>query len=255
MTIKNNNLDRTAEYFKNFDREKLLRSLVKNDSPVILDVGANVGTSLVEFKNIWPDASVHCFEPQEECWTELKSKSELFRDVYLNQVAVGFEKDERKEFYTHDIGSTGISGFNKINVASLDSVYLDHIKGDQATLGEYSKKINEKRFVEVIRMEDYLSVSNIAHINLLKIDTQGHEPEVLQGFGSRLKDVDLVLTELMFYDYYERSLSFSDIERFLLPSGFSLYDISHISKNPMNGRTDWIDVIYINNKFRSKKVK
>jgi len=56
----------------------------------------------------------------------------------------------------------------------------------------------------------------------------------------------------MFYDYYERSLSFSDIEAYLLPAGFQLYDISHISKNPMNGRTDWLDVVYINNKIRCR---
>jgi len=69
--------------------------------------------------------------------------------------------------------------------------------------------------------------------------------------GGSLSDVDVVITELMFYDYYERSLSFSDIERFLLPSGFHLYDISHISKNPMNGRTDWVDVIYVNKRISS----
>ena len=83
-------------------------------------------------------------------------------------------------------------------------------------------------------------------MDLLKIDTQGYEPEVLEDLGKKLADVGVVLTELMFYDYYMRSLSFSDIERFLLPAGFRLFDISHIAKNPMNGRTDWVDVIYVN---------
>ena len=78
------------------------------------------------------------------------------------------------------------------------------------------------------------------------MDTQGHEPEVLKGLGERLKNVSVVFTELMFYDLYERSLSFSDIEQFLIPAGFELFDISHVSKNPMNGRTDWVDVIYVN---------
>ena len=32
----------------------------------------------------------------------------------------------------------------------------------------------------------------------------------------------------------------------MIPHNFKLYDISHIAKNPMNGRTDWIDVIYVN---------
>jgi len=63
-----------------------------------------------------------------------------------------------------------------------------------------------------------------------------------------LQNVDVELTELMFYDYYERSLSFSDIEKYLLPAGFTLYDINHISKNPMNGPTDWVDLTYLNRK-------
>ena len=91
--------------------------------------------------------------------------------------------------------------------------------------------------------------NSINKVNLLKIDTQGFEPEVLDGLGKRLADIDVVITELMFYDYYNRSLSFSDIERYLLPLGFQLYDISHISKNPMNGRTDWVDVIYVNKRI------
>jgi hypothetical protein len=93
----------------------------------------------------------------------------------------------------------------------------------------------------------------IDRINLLKIDTQGHEPEVLSGLGKRLEDVDVVVTELMFYDYYNRSLSFTDIEKYLMPAGFQLYDISHIAKNPMNGRTDWVDVIYVNNRVIGKE--
>ena len=91
-----------------------------------------------------------------------------------------------------------------------------------------------------------MTKSNINKIDIVKIDTQGYEPEVLEGFGRRLSDIDVVITELMFYDYYERSLSFTDIEKYLIPAGFQLYDISHISKNPMNGRTDWVDVIYRN---------
>ena len=41
---------------------------------------------------------------------------------------------------------------------------------------------------------------------------------------------------------------FSDIEKYLLPAGFTLYDINHISKNPMNGPTDWVDLTYLNRK-------
>ena len=91
-----------------------------------------------------------------------------------------------------------------------------------------------------------MSEVEVENINLLKIDTQGYEPEVLRGMGQKLSNVEVVITELMFYDFYEKSLSFSDIEKYLIPAGFHLYDINYISKNPMNGRTDLADVIYIN---------
>ena len=58
------NQERTADYLKIFDREKTIKYLIKDSHPFILDVGANVGTSLDEFKCWWPDATVHCFEPQ-----------------------------------------------------------------------------------------------------------------------------------------------------------------------------------------------
>ena len=104
-------------------------------------------------------------------------------------------------------------------------------------------------------MDDYIADHDpkIHEINLLKIDTQGFEPEVLEGLGEKLKIVDVVLTELMFYDFYERSLSFSDIEQYLLKANLQLYDISHIAKNPMNGRTDWVDVIYVNKRLLEQK--
>ena len=69
------------------------------------------------------------------------------------------------------------------------------------------------------------------------------------GLGESLSMVDVVITELMFYDFYERSLSFTDIENYLHPAGLRLFDISDISKNPMNGRTDWIDVIYVHERL------
>jgi hypothetical protein len=127
---------------------------------------------------------------------------------------------------------------------------LNELKGNKnsSDVNQYVEKLNHQRFVDIIRLDDYIKSLNIEKINLLKIDTQGFEPEVLSGLGEELKNVDVVLTELMFYDYYDRSLSFTDIEKYLIPSGFQLYDISHIAKNPMNGRTDWVDVIYVNNK-------
>lgn len=249
------NEERTAQYHEQFNREKTLRLLLTEEHPVIFDVGANVGATLREFKKWWPGAKVHCFEPQEECWTELEGGALRYpgAEVVLNQCAVGSIKSEQAVFYTHNI-SRGISGFHKINLESNDSIKLNQVKDSgELELANYEQGLNQERSVEVIRLDDYMKEVGIEDINLLKIDTQGFEPEVLEGLGSRLQNVDVVLTELMFYDYYQRSLSFSDIEKWLLPAGLHLYDINHISRNPMNGRTDWVDVIYVNERVQRGK--
>lgn len=252
VTTYKTNQERTSEYLKRFDREKTLKFLIQTEAPVILDVGANVGATIDEFRAWWPGACIHAFEPQAECFDSLEQRKNKngTGNLVINHCAVGKTNTSDVPFYSHDI-SSGISGFNKINLQSLDSIYLNQLqKSGENALKSYGEIINHERRVEVIRLEDYLNNARIKQVHLLKIDTQGHEPEVLEGLGEKLASVDVVVTELMFYDYYERSLSFSDIERFLLPAGFQLYDISHIAKNPMNGRTDWVDVIYVNKRLR-----
>jgi len=247
------NPERTAEYLKNFNREKTIKYLIRKNHPIIFDVGANNGVSAKEFKQWWPDSIIHSFEPQEECWGELDilEKEYIDNSIVVNKYAAGNMPNKDATFYTHDITS-GQSGFIKINLQSQDSINMNKFKQKNSSndFNDYKQSLNKERSVEIIRLDDYMNQKNIENVHILKIDTQGYEPEVLDGLGKRLSDIDLVITELMFYDFYERGLSFSDIEKYLLPSGFQLYDISHISKNPMNGRTDWIDVIYINNRIR-----
>ena len=242
------NEERTSEYLKKFNREKVLKLLVDSNSPTILDVGANNGSSLVEFKKWWPNSKVHCFEPQSECWDELDDLSNEFTNVHINKFALGNKNDESKEFYSHDL-NTGISGFNKINIESKDSIDLSKLSNDCKSLENHKKTINHKRNVQVKRLDEYIkNDKNINQIDLLKIDTQGYELEILEGLGTELNKVRILITELMFYDYYEKSLSFYELESILRPFNFSLYDINHVAKNPMNGRTDWIDVIYVQNR-------
>jgi len=252
MSDHSTNQERTEEYLKKFDREKTLKYLIKDTQPIIFDVGANVGSTLAEFKDWWPGSTVHCFEPQEECWESLDIQGSQYanNEAVINKYAVGSVSNVNATFYSHDITS-GQSGFNKINTKSLDSVHLNKLS-DSDEVQKYEETLNHEREVKIVRLDEYMGFAGIEQVDLLKIDTQGYEPEVLEGFGRRLNDVDVVITELMFYDYYERSLSFSDIERFLHPAGFHLYDINHIAKNPMNGRTDWVDVIYVNKRLRTR---
>lgn len=232
-----NNFERTLDYLYKFDREKVLKSLIDTDTPTILDVGSNVGQTLKEFKKWWPKSYVHCFEPLPEFYDEL-IKFDYDRVYYWNY-GLGNENKTDK-FYYHKIQPM-LSGFEKLNTESKDSVAINEPKLAGMKDGEFLDNINDEVSVEVQRLDDIWDGSKV---HILKMDTQGWETEILKGAQETLERTEVVLTELNFYDLYESRKSFSSIEKYLLPKGFRLYDISHISKNPMNGRTDWVDVIY-----------
>ena len=168
------------------------------------------------------------------------------KTIVINKCAVGKEADKGKAFYSHDIHS-GLSGFNKINLQSKDSIDLSESRNkDGRDSSSYGTGLNKERQVPVVRLDHYANDAKLEGLDLVKIDTQGHEVEVLEGMGDILTETKVVTCELMLYDYYEKSLSFAELETPLHKAGFKLYDISHIAKNPMNGRTDWVDVIYVN---------
>ena len=98
--------------------------------------------------------------------------------------------------------------------------------------------------VECKRLDTFVNQKKIKKIDLVKIDTQGHEVKVLKSLGTKLKIIDNIQLEIMLYDFYDIQMSFYSIEKILRKYGFKLYDICYISKNPKNLRTDWVDVIY-----------
>ena len=114
--ISSTNKERTTEYLSKFNRETVLKYLIKETEPIIFDIGANDGLSLEEFKTWWRNSTVHCFEPQEECLDILIRRSKPYKksSVIINRTAVGEKAEENVDFYSHDI-NTGLSGFNKVN--------------------------------------------------------------------------------------------------------------------------------------------
>ena len=166
MTAFTTNEHRTSEYLKKFSREKVLKFLLKEEDIMIFDVGANNGLSLLEFKSWWPQSTIHCFEPQQECWDELESRAARYapESVFINRVGAGEKDSEALTFYTHDI-TTGQSGFNRVNTHSRDSIRLHELAGSQQALADYESSMNHARTVPVTRLDNYIANTQIKKIN------------------------------------------------------------------------------------------
>ena len=146
-----------------------------------------------------------------------------------------------------------MSGFYKINRESKD-----HIRLRSSARNKILREINFSYMVNCMSLDDIFKRK--MNIDLLKIDTQGNELNILKGSKKLLKNIKFIRLELMLYDYYENSYSISDIELFLKKFNFKIFNILEVQQNPVNLKTDWIEVLFYNKNLaeineNSKKLK
>ena len=214
---------------KNFLKiQRTLDAAIKNqilkDNPIIFDVGAHEGESIVRFKNIFKDPLIHSFEPQEKSFNILKRiKND---NIIINNFALG-SKEETKDFYINSNDAT--SSFVPLDNTSK---HLDGI----------TKVKNQKIFIK--KLDDYVEENKISCIDLLKIDVQGYEPEVLLGSLKSLSNkIKMIEVEICFVEYYKNISSFYIIEK-IINEQFKLYSLSSPNAK-IDGKIKSLDALYI----------
>jgi FkbM family methyltransferase len=150
---------------------RLLNIILKR-AKIIFDVGANIGLFAEEVAKT-SSVSIHCFEPDKECFHILISKLGQNKNVVLNNKAVG-EKAEEKTFYLQDR-------------PVLNSFHTQEKASNRPATP-----------VQVITLDNYCQEKNIHHIDFLKIDTEGHDIFVLKGAQQLLaqKTIDCIQFEI-----------------------------------------------------------
>ena len=236
---------RNKEYEQRFGREQLLQNLVKASEPIIFDIGAHRGESVSFLKRIFPSASIYSFEPDPDSYKELSSLN-VDRVTYFN-LAIS-DSDGTASFFRNKISHT--NSLLKVNLNSKDSIGI--AKATEENDIQYFDGFNEEVKVNTVRLDSFISSNPIDHIDLLKIDVQGAECQILNGAIQTLYKTRVIILEISFFDYYENQTTFMDIEQIISPLGFKLFSISEISNNPMNGRTDWSEVVYLNQNMINK---
>jgi FkbM family methyltransferase len=141
-----------------FDEVDLVYGLLQSYpcSKVMIDVGAHHGGSLLQFAE--DDWLVFAFEPDPKNRQILAYLSNGYPKVKIDQRAVTNKDDTSLAFYTSDV-STGIS--------SLSSFHSSH---------------KESNLVDSVTLASYIKENSIDKVGFLKIDTEGHDFFVLQGF-------------------------------------------------------------------------
>lgn len=146
----------------------LRRELAGLPAPLVLDIGANRGLYAEMVLGCAPGARLHAFEPHPRTFEALTQRFGGRAGVVLNHAGCGAAAGELSLFdYAEADGSSH---------ASMHREVIERLHASRAV---------EHR-VPVTTVDDYVARRGLERIDLLKIDTEGHEFAVLQGAARTL---------------------------------------------------------------------
>ncbi len=138
--------------------------------------------------------------------------------------------------------------YNNLKRSELSSFYDVNKKSKDYSVMKKKKyyKFVEKTFVKTVTINKYIYDKKIKFLDILKIDTQGHELEVIKGANKSFNKIGIIIVSILFYDFYKKKrIGFFDIEK-IIKKNFIFYDLAHLYKNPKNNLIDHVEAIYVN---------
>jgi FkbM family methyltransferase len=192
---------------------------IKNNIDVIFDVGCRTDTDYLFFQG-----EVHYFDPINDFLEQLKIKQNSNRVSYFNNFGLG--KDNNQFYYYPKYQSF----YDRVNSCRIS---------DDAN----------KVLLTVKKGHDYVVENNIKRIDFLKIDTEGYELNVLQGFEDALEMVNIIQFEYG-GTFLDNKIKLIDVIDYLKQKGFHKFSyLTHSGVVPITDFTDhyqYCNIVCIN---------
>ena len=123
--------------------------------------------------------------------------------------------------------------FNINYKGSLSSFYEVNENTNWFKRQQDNKKVFKNKFtiykeeVKVDTIDNYMNKNKIDRIDIIKIDTQGYEPKILDGAINSLKSkkINSIILEIIISDIYKSNVSFFEIEKNLIKNGYKLVSL------------------------------
>ena len=200
------------------------------DAKSIVDVGANVGDTVEKYYYLFPNATVHAFEPDPETFSTLKQRFEPHPRVRCWCSAVSSQSSREPFFVNQDAGTNSL-----LPRPSEGRRYYNK-------LGVLRKEIE----VPTTTLDEFCHDQGITSLDILKLDIQGGELLAMQGAAGLLaaQAVKVVYSEVQFTPLYEQAPLFHDVCAFLESKGYSLFGLYDLVA-ASNGQLRFADAIFI----------
>jgi FkbM family methyltransferase len=181
------------------DESDLVHQLLKqiNAGKIMIDVGAHHGHAMMPYaKEGW---TIHAFEPDPDNRKVLTERISGYGDIYVNEVAVSDRNHTGQCFYQSK-ESSGISSLLRFNSSHEEICKVD-----------------------TISLASYIERNDINEVTLLKIDTEGNDYNVLNGFPWEKLKPTMIIAEFEDRKSIELGYDFHDMAKYLRTKGYELY--------------------------------
>jgi len=183
--------------------KKYFRSFLPKN-PVILEAGAHKGSDTVELAKMWPEGTIHAFEPVPDLFKKLVKKTRNYDNVVCYQLALG-NATGPDTMYISTGASDGSSSLlpPKKHLEIYPTIYFD-----------------DKIQVSIVTLDEWADKNNIKTVDFLWLDLQGMELKVLQSGCTILKTVKAIYSEVSSIEGYEHQNLYSELQDWLEKEGF-----------------------------------
>jgi FkbM family methyltransferase len=154
-------------------------------SPVVFDVGANVGDYSLHIRHHIPSAFIYAFEPSELVYRQLTQNLSARGDVKAKSYNIGFSDAEKDvELYSYAIEGREIS-----LLASLDRRLPTQV---------LETRVSSSERIQTKTIDGFCATNAIDRIDFLKLDVEGHELAILRGASQFLASGAITMIQFEF---------------------------------------------------------
>ena len=184
---------------------------------ILFDVGANVGTYSQTLLTIFNESKIYAFEPLPACALKLEVLKKTYGNrLFINNLGVSNQEESFEiHTYSNDLGSEHASIYSEVLTTLHKSKQVETIVCKATTIDNYCEN------------------NNIEKIDLLKIDTEGHEFNVLLGAKRMLEENRISIIQFEFNEMNVMSRIFFKDFYTLLNKDFNLFRLNKKNLEPI----------------------
>lgn len=161
-------IDLSLFLFGNFQKHIIKNQFfsLSKDS-IVFDIGANFGTMSLQYAKLVPKGMVYAFEPTHYAFNRLKQNLKLNPNLKKRIKIVNMFVSNRS--------------YRKPKIEAFSSWKVDFSTSNKNRHPVHCGSAKSTSGVKAISLDEFCSKNKIKKVDLIKIDTDGHEPEVLEG--------------------------------------------------------------------------